>query len=341
MNNVLAAILAVGQVLRVKLEDDPALASALDTIIKGANRGRDLVRGLLNFARKDLKTSQPLDLNRIIREEADLLGRTLRQKIRLEVDLEEGLPLFLGDAGNFGSALMNLCVNAVDAMPQGGVLTLRTRLAGDGWLELCVEDTGAGMAPEVLARAMEPFFTTKDAGKGTGLGLSLVHGTVKAHGGTVTIESEVGRGTRILLRLPALAEPVPAPGGVAAGPSGRKPLQVLLVDDDDLIQATVPLLLRHLGHRPVSARGGEEALELLAGGLEVDVVILDLNMPGLGGEATYLRLRAERSGLPVLVATGFMDPSTDALLHGDPRAGSLSKPYTIEELSRKLEALGQ
>jgi len=338
MNNVLAAILAVGQVVRLKLEDDPGMTSAMDTIIKAANRGRDLVRGLTNFARKDLRAALPLDLNRLVREEADLLERTLRQKVRLEVDLETPLPNFKGEPGNFGSALMNLCVNAVDAMPNGGVLTLRTRKLEDGWLELTVEDTGTGMPPEVVDRAMEPFFTTKELGKGTGLGLAMVHGTVKAHGGILTIKSEVGRGTRISIRLPALEEPGiegDAPGEAGAA---RRSLKVLVVDDDELIQATVPLLLHHLGHQPTSAFSGEEGLDMLGLGLEFDVVILDLNMPGLGGEATYVALRRDHPTLPVLIATGFMDPSTDLLLQGDPLAGSISKPFSIDELSSKLEA---
>jgi len=340
MNNVLAAILAVGQVLRLKLEEDPGMVSALDTIIKAANRGRDLVRGLTNFARKDLRAAAPLDLNAIVRDEQALLERTLRQKVRLEVALEEPLPRFKGEAGNFGSALMNLCVNAVDAMPNGGTLTLRTRNLGDGWLELSVEDTGSGMPPEILSRALEPFFTTKELGQGTGLGLAMVHGTVKAHGGTLEIRSQPGAGTSILIRLPALAGAAEDSAAGAAGPAGRtKSLKVLVVDDDELILATVPLLLHHLGHQPTCAPGGEEGLAILASGLEPDVVILDLNMPGLGGEATYLRLRKAHPHLKVLIATGFMDPSTSLLLKGDPDSGSISKPFSIDELARKLEGL--
>ena len=341
MNNVLAAVLAVAQVLRLKLEEDPSFTSALDTIIKAANRGRDLVRGLTNFARKDLRAAEPLDLNAIVKDEAALLERTLRQKVRLEVDLEASLPRFQGEPGNFGSALMNLCVNAVDAMPGGGVLTLRTRNLGNGWLELRVEDTGTGMSPEVIRRATEPFFTTKEVGKGTGLGLAMVHGMVKAHGGDLDIQSRPGEGTRIRIRLPALAEGILEQASIG-GPGARKTrsLKVLLVDDDELIQATVPLLLQHLGHQPISATSGEEGLALLAdGSVRPDVVILDLNMPGLGGEATYLRLRQGHPHLPILIATGFMDPSTSRLIQGDPDAGCITKPFSIDELSRKLEAL--
>ena len=337
MNNVLAAILAVGEVLSLRQGLDAGMVSALDTILKAGNRGRDLVRGLVNFARKDLRAPQPLDLNQMVRDEAALLERTLRQKIRLVVDLEEPLPPFQGESGNFGSALMNLCVNAVDAMPQNGTLTLRTRHGEPGWIEVVVADTGSGMTPEVLERAMEPFFTTKEAGKGTGLGLAMVHGTVKSHGGVLEIRSQVGQGTSIHIRLPAITERLEGPAADrAAAPRQKGSLKVLVVDDDELIQATVPLLLHHLGHRHLLAASGEEALELLAGDLEVDVVILDLNMPGMGGEATLLGIRQRYPRLPVLVATGYMDPSTSSLVQGDPWTGRIMKPFSVDELRRAL-----
>ena len=338
MNNVLAAILAVTQVLRLKLVGaDPTLAEAMDTILRAGNRGRDLVRGLTNFARKDLRGAEPVDLNQVVQDEADLLGHTLRQKIQLQVDLEPGLPWIMGEPGNLGSALMNLCVNAVDAMPEGGTLTLRTRRLDGDRVELQVEDTGEGMTPEVLGRALEPFYTTKPMGKGTGLGLAMVHGMVKAHGGTLDLQSAKGRGTRISLRLPALHVPAEGPAEApAAPPVPPRALRVLLVDDDELIRATIPALLGHLGHEAVTVASGEASLEQLAGGLQVDVVILDLNMPGLSGEATYRRLRPLYPNLPVLMASGFLEPATEELLKGDPLAASLGKPYLLEELDEKL-----
>jgi CheY-like chemotaxis protein len=313
------------------------MAEALDTILRAGNRGRDMVKGLTNFARKDLRSAEPVDLNQVVREEASLLEHTLRQKIGLRVELASGLPRVLGEPGNIGSALMNLCVNAVDAMEGGGTLTLRTRSLDPDWVELQVEDTGDGMPADVLARALEPFYTTKPMGKGTGLGLAMVHGTVKSHGGTLELQSTPGQGTRIVMRLPALQPEAAAPGGASAGAPGRaRSLRILLVDDDELIRATVPSLLKHLGHEAVSVASGPEALAALAEGLQVDVVLLDLNMPGMNGEITYRRLRPLHPGLPVLMASGFLEPETEALLKGDPKAAFLAKPYLMEELDQKL-----
>jgi CheY-like chemotaxis protein len=181
---------------------------------------------------------------------------------------------------------------------------------------------------------MDPFFTTKPQGKGTGMGLSLVYSAVKAHRGHVELESAPGQGTCVTLRFPCHPEPsgaAPLPGG-SAGEPGRSGLRVLVVDDDELIQATVPQLLEALGHRVDTALSGEEALERLAGGLCPDLVILDMNMPGLGGAATLPRLRALRPELPVLLATGRADQEALDLVAADPHARLLAKPFSLDDL---------
>jgi PAS domain S-box-containing protein len=337
MNNVLAAIQAVTQTLQMSYAADDRLVQSLATIEKASTRGRDLVKGLTNFARKDLREPEPLDLNALVRDEMDLLRRTTLQKVDLVLDLEDRLPWVVGERGILGSALMNLCVNALDAMPKGGSLTLRTRSLG-GQVELAVADSGAGMDPAVLARAMEPFFTTKPVGKGTGLGLAMVYATVKAHGGTVTLQSEPGKGTQVRLCLPAAAGAAKArPEAGTAAPSGVK--AVLVVDDDELIRASVPALVAGSGHRVTTAAGGREALDLLEAGLEVDLVILDLNMPGMSGAETFVQLRRLRPALPVLVATGHLDPEAAELLRRDKLALSIAKPFSLAELDRKMTSL--
>ena len=339
MNNVLAAIQTMVEVLSQRLAADPVTVANLDTINRASRRGRDLVKGLTHFARKDLREPETLDLNAIVREEAELLDRTLLQKTRVVLDLEAGLPAVWGEAGSLGSALMNLCVNAVDAMPQGGTLTLQTR-SQPPWVELRVADTGTGMAPAVLARATEPFFTTKAMGKGTGLGLAMVHGTLKAHGGTLLIQSEVGQGSTLTLRLPALAgQPAARPQAAGAAPMAARPLRVLLVDDDELIRTTLPPMLELAGHHLQTAAGGREALALLEGGLAVDLVVLDLNMPDMNGLETLARLRILRPGLPVLVATGYLDAATADFLQGQPRILTLGKPYSGTELAGRMREL--
>jgi PAS domain S-box-containing protein len=336
MNNVLAAVQAVVQTLRDRHPGEAGLQSDLGLIERAANRGRDLVKGLTNFVRKELEKPEPLDLNALVREVVALLGHTTLQRITLVVDLDETLPAVMGERGALGGALMNLCVNALDAMPEQGTLALRTRGGEDGLVQLLVEDTGRGMPPEILARATEPFFTTKETGKGTGLGLALVYATIKAHGGTLALRSTVGRGSVVEVRLPA-ADGAPAPGLPAAGPPPAPgALRILQVDDDDLILASVPRMLEQAGHRVETAAGGREALERLQAGLDVDVVILDLNMPGMNGLEALDRIRALRPDLPVLLATGFLEPGAEQRLRASGRAMGISKPFSMSELGTAL-----
>lgn len=341
MNNVLAAILGLTSTLQVKCAEDAPVAKALGIILHAANRGRDLVKGLTDFARKGLKESQPLDLNALVRREAELLQRTTLQKVEVQLDLQEDLPQVVGESNSLASALMNLCINALDAMPKGGRLRISTRLQG-GRVLLQVKDSGEGMSPEVLSRALEPFFTTKPVGKGTGLGLSIVYGTVKAHGGSVDIQSQLGEGTTVTLGFPALTETTPeeAPDPVQAALPNRA-LRILLVDDDDLIRASVPTLLESLGHQPEVASGGLEALRRLEAGLTPDLVILDLSMPGMGGPQVLERIRLIHPKLPVLIATGFKTPEVDELMAAHPDIGLLMKPYALEELRTKLGQLAR
>jgi CheY-like chemotaxis protein/anti-sigma regulatory factor (Ser/Thr protein kinase) len=247
----------------------------------------------------------------------------------------------LGEPAALTNAIMNLCVNAVDAMPAGGVLCLQTRTTPAGEVEAIVTDTGLGMAPEVLARAMEPFFTTKPPGKGTGLGLPGVYGTMKAHGGSVQLTSEEGRGTRVVLRFPRYAPEEATPHLLAApAPAGpAEALFILVVDDDPVIQETLPSLLGFLGHRCRLAVGGQEALDLLAGGLQVDLVILDHNMPGLSGADTLVRIREALPQLPVLLSTGFLEPGVEDLTHRFSGVALLYKPYSLAGIRRKLEGM--
>ena len=339
MNNVLAAIQAVTQTLQAVHGEIPDLKAALDTIERAASRGRDLVQGLTNFARKDLRGAERLDLNALVREESEILKRTTLQRVALSLDLEEPLPAVVGERSTLGSALMNLCVNAVDAMPGGGTLTLRTRSLPEGQVELCVQDTGTGMPPDVLARAMEPFFTTKPAGKGTGLGLALVYATASAHGGSFTLESEPGRGTRAQVRLPATTEVRPAQAAPEPEAPSAGPLNLLLVDDEALIREAVPGLLGVLGHRVTTAEGGAEALALLREGLRPDLVILDQNMPGMTGIETLRELRKQHPTLPVLLATGYLESDTAELLRKDGHAKPLSKPFGLKDLRTQIQTL--
>lgn len=344
MNNVLQAIQGMASVLRAKLAGDVALVSGLDIILNASNRGRDLVKNLTDFARKGLQGPQPLDLNQLVRTEVELLQHTTLQRIELRMELGSGLPRILGDPSALSNALMNLCVNALDAMPDKGVLSFRSRMLADGSVTLEIEDSGEGMAPEVLARATEPFFTTKPIGKGTGLGLSGVYGTMKAHGGSMEIHSEPGKGTTVTLRFPACQEP-PEPAPSPVPEPSREPeacLRILLVDDDELIRDSFPDLMNILGHTVVrTASSGSEALGHLEDGLEVDAVVLDQNMPGLSGLETLERLRLSHPALPVILCTGHLDEDARERMRAIPHVRTLLKPYSIKDIRPLLADLAR
>jgi PAS domain S-box-containing protein len=345
MNNVLGAILGLATAhLEIQPPGGPAFR-AFDTISKAALRGGKLVKGLLTFARQSPAEDRELDMNTLLREEVRLLERTTLSKVHLELDLAPGLRPIRGDASALTHAFMNLCVNAVDAMSASGTLTLRTRNVDNDWIEVVVEDTGSGMPQEVLDKALEPFFTTKGVGKGTGLGLSMVYSTVKAHRGQLQLQSEPGRGTCVTLRVPAWRpsapevepEAVPVAAAVLA-PSARS-LRVLVVDDDELVQSSTVALLTLLGHSATAVFSGEAALVELDAGLAADLVILDMNMPGLGGAGTLPRLRARRPTLPVLLSTGRADQTALDLVQAHPHVTLLPKPFSMKDLQAYLDAL--
>jgi PAS domain S-box-containing protein len=343
MNNVLGAILGLASAnIEIQPPGSPTYRS-FETIVKAATRGGEMVRSLLAFARQGQAEDRVLDVNTLLREETHLLERTTLAKVRIGLQLDPGLRPMRGDAGALTHAFMNLCINAVDAMAENGLLTLRTRNVDREWIEVVVEDSGTGMPKEVLERAMEPFFTTKEVGKGTGLGLSMVYSTVKAHKGQIDIQSGPGQGTRVRMRFPA-CQLADLEAATTTGPqtlAATRILNVLLVDDDELIQSSMGTILQTLGHAVVTSPSGEQALEKIAAGFKPDVVILDMNMPGLGGIGTLPRLRAMLPNVPVLLSTGRTDQAALDLAAAHPFVTLLPKPFAIKELQQTLEALGR
>ena len=336
MNNVLAAIMAVSSLIVRKGGEHTRQANL---VLGACERGRDLIKGLMEFARKEVSEADLLDMNELVRKQADLLANTTMQRVRVEIDLAPQVPRVMGSATALTTALMNLCVNALDAMPQGGTLSLRTRILGERAIQVTVEDTGQGMPPEVLSRAMEPFYTTKPTGKGTGLGLSMVFGTVQAHGGHLEIQSQVGHGTCVLITLPLTQNERQASPSLPleVHPTRKGPaLRILLVDDDPMVRETAPALLEELGHRVVLAKGGYEALGQIEHGGHWDAVVLDQNMPDLSGLETLQRLRRLHPNLPVVIATGYADPELLQRLPGLQRLALVAKPYSLEEIQQAL-----
>ena len=338
MNNVLGAILSLASAHLTTQVPASATYQAFETMRDAALRGRGMVKRLLNFARQGPNETRVMDMNSVILEQVRLLEYTTLAQVHLEMELAPALKPIQGDASALAHLFINLCVNSVEAMGEGGTLTLRSRNTPEGRVEVQVEDTGCGMSREVLDRAMVPFFTTKEVGKGTGLGLSIVYTTMKAHGGLLAIRSVLGHGTCITLDFPAAQAEVPAETPLASAPvlASSASLTVLLVDDDDLILRSTAMLVEVLGHKVVTAERGEEALARLSAGLKPDVVILDMNMPGLGGKRTLPKLRSLCPDLPVLLATGRADDEALSLIAAHPRVSLLSKPFTIEELQGEL-----
>lgn len=276
----------------------------------------------------------------MIKDLAHLLRHSTFQRVDIRLQLQEGLPSVMGDGSTLSHAIMNVCVNAVDAMPDGGVLTLETSQSPEGGARIQIRDTGCGMEASVLEKATEPFFTTKEVGKGTGLGLSMVYGAMEAHGGNLKLESQPGVGTTVTLEFPGMEGWAPASASLEQQRVQALQIQkhrILLVDDDELILESTLLLLEHLGHQVELAQSGALALKTLDQGFEPDLVILDMNMPGQTGAEVLPLLRERQPEVPILIATGFNDGKVDDLLARYPKVSSLSKPYTLDEIRQALQ----
>ncbi len=313
MSHVLRSILTQATAMQKGAPDSATLAKGMGTIVRACRKGRTLVRGLLDFARQDVADAKVLDLNEVLVEQLLLLQHAFHPAIRVEKELDPGLSPVRGDALALGGAFLQLFSNAMEAMPQGGALTVRTRRCGENEVEIDVDDTGCGMSKEILDHAMEPFFTTKVQRKGAGLGLPAVYGAVRAHQGEIEIQSAPGRGTQVQIRLPinpAAHHPPPASDSSSDSMTAVQPtggLRILLVDDDDQVQTAVSAQLRRLGHSVTIAEHGRAALNKLEAGLEVDLVLLDIDMPVLDGSKTLPLLRALRPQLPVIIETGKLE----------------------------------
>ena len=339
LNNVLAVILGTATLHSPSTTE----ASALDDfriIATACGHGRSVIKSLLQFARPTLACRAPLDLHTIIREVTVLLENTTRNRIEIITSFTEE-PLWIdGDAGNISHALMNICLNALGAMPDRGTLVLGTAAPAPDEAEVSIQDNGAGMTPEILAHVFEPFFTTKAVDKGTGLGLSMTYGVVKAHGGTIDIASQPGQGTCVKLRFPRIPPPAPGPIADTPGPS-LGGMEVLLVDDDEDVRVLMTRLLMKAGALQVkTAARGEEALALLGPEALPGLVILDQNMPGWSGVETMQRIRSRYPDLPILISSGQPDIENWSEFR-QAKVGVISKPFTLEEIQARLAPLVQ
>jgi PAS domain S-box-containing protein len=349
-NNLLAAILGNLELIEMRLPDD-RLLKLVQAAARSARHGAKLNEQLLAFSRKQHLTPKPVDLNELVAGTQDLLRRALGGTVEVTTALAGDLwPAFV-DPHQLELVILNLAINARDAMPLGGRVIIETRnvkagergrpveLAPGDYVRISVADTGTGMAPEVLARACEPFFTTKELGKGSGLGLAQVYGLAQQSGGGLRIASTLGKGTTVAVYLPrSLAQPCKVtelPDAIGHEGLARR-ARVLVVDDNEDVRDVLVAYLETLGYRTVQAASGRDALELLAeGGDDVDLLMADYAMPGMSGTELMRAARVERPGLPVVVITGYADTTgldgrlDDAIL--------LQKPFRINELAGAIE----
>ena len=347
-NNLLMAVLGSLELLRKRLPDDPQQLRLLDNAIHGAKRGATLTQRMLAFARRQQLDVRPLDLTVLVRNMTDLLRSTLGTDTDIQVQFPLSLKQVVADENQLELALLNLCVNARDAMKSPGRIMIRAQerrvegddisgLAAGDYVCLSISDNGEGMDSETVARATEPFFTTKGVGKGTGLGLSMVHGMTEQMGGRLFLTSKLGEGTTAEICLPAFAgagENTKMPSPETQAMTATRPLRVLAVDDDRLVLFNTAAMLEDLGHAVVEASSGEEALELLQN-QAFDLVITDQAMPKMTGVQLMEAIRAHWPSLPVILATGYAE------LPGgiEVRTPKLSKPFTEKDLAQALTAV--
>jgi len=346
-NNLLSPIIGSLDMLLRRGVGSEREQKLIDGALQSAERAKVLVQRLLAVARRQPLRPAAIDLDLLIRGMSELISSTMGAGVEVHVELPENLPPVTADANQLEMALLNLAVNARDAMPQGGVLKISAaaerasadnprRLRAGRYVRLSVSDTGTGMDEETLSRALDPFFSTKGVGRGTGLGLSMVHGLALQQNGDLTIASCKGAGTTVNLWLPVSAVPVGAndqAGEAAEPPQGSG--TALLVDDEELVRMSTAQMLMDLGYRVVEATTAEEALRVIDGGLCPDLVVTDYKMPGLSGAQLAQQLTARSPNLPVLVVSGYAE--ADGIQPGTPR---LCKPFRQAELAASIAALG-
>jgi signal transduction histidine kinase/ActR/RegA family two-component response regulator len=357
-NNMLAVVLANLNLLKRQIaRGETDVQRFIDGAAEGAERAAHVTQRLLAFARQQPLAPQPIDANKFVSGMSEILRRTLGQEIEVETILAGGLWRTHVDGNELESLLLNLAVNARDAMPTGGKLTIETGnanldeiyvreqvgLAAGQYVLIAVSDTGSGMPPEIIAKAFDPFFTTKATGKGTGLGLSQAYGFVKQSGGHIKIYSEMGHGTTIKIYLPRFHG---ESGSVATQPRlkaqtdlGRSEELILVVEDEERMRLVVEEAFRELGYKVIVAEDAKKALDLLDANPGVSLLFTDVVMPEMSGRELVKEALGRRPDLRVVYTTGF---SRNAVIHNgvlDPDVNFLPKPFTVEDLARKVRSV--
>ena len=358
-NNLLTGI--SGSLERLQTRISQGRIDDLDRYVNAAQgaarRASALTHRLLAFSRRQTLDPKPTDINRLVAGMEELIKRTMGPEISIQPDMGAAVWTILVDPGQLENALLNLCINARDAMPGGGTLRIITdnsrlderaakerEMAPGEYVSLCVSDTGVGMTPEIITRAFDPFYTTKPIGQGTGLGLSMVYGFVRQSGGQVHISSEVGQGATVCLYLPRHLGEAEAADAKAAEP-GEAPRAeqgetVLVVDDETTVRMLVSEVLQDLGYTAIEAGDGAAALTILQSGVRVDLLVTDVGLPGgMNGRQLAEAARLIRRGLRVLFITGYAENAVLSHGHLEPGMQVMTKPFGMEALATRIRAL--
>jgi len=350
-NNLLGVILGFASIVRLRLAPSDPLLEFMKMIEQSAQRGSELTRQLLGLARQGKCESAPIRVGEVVGRVVKIIANTFDRRIQIQTRTESGPLWVAANPAQFEQAILNLCINARDAMPEGGVLTLESSWValGEGdpslpsrclpgkYARLTVRDTGVGMAPQLLGRIFDPFFTTKEPGRGSGLGLSMVYGMVSSAGGFVQVESQLGLGSAFSIHLPLKAPPLEqrtaARNAVLEAGSGT----VLVVDDEPMVLAFVEVGLKRLGYHVLTAVDGRQACEVYSShSREIDIVLLDLVMPGITGLEACRRLREINPNVKVILSSGYSSDEVSGEARQAGALGFIGKPYSLEELSGAL-----
>ena len=348
-NNILTSILGSTSIMKRKMRHDDHWYRFADIIETAARRGASLTRQLLTFARKSNVQFRPIVVNDIIEETLHLFERSTDKTILIEKKMTDEMSIIHGDDGQLQQAFLNLLINARDAMPDGGTITVQSlhkhveedrtatpEIRKGLYVAVSITDTGIGMDKKTLQQIFEPFFTTKDVGKGTGLGLSVVYGVVNSHNGFVNVQSEPGHGSEFTMHFPIIPATENLHQPVRLSKLERGTERVLVIDDEKDVAAIISGMLESLGYQVTHVDSGQKAINLYKKKIRFDVVILDLNMPKMSGKETFIKLKKIDPDVRVVISTGYGDRVIDASLGKAAGDTFLQKPYQVEELSKIL-----
>ena len=350
-NNLLGVILGFASIVRLRLAPSVPLVEFVKMIEQSAQRGSELTRQLLGLARQGKQEALPIRVGDVLGRVVKIIASTFDRRIQVQTRSQSG-PLWVdANPAQFEQAVLNLCINGRDAMPEGGVLTLEnsrvvhrendpvlpSRCPPGSYACITVRDTGVGMPPQVLSRIFDPFFTTKEPGKGSGLGLSMVYGMASSAGGFVQVASEVGRGSAFSLHLPLKPPPVEQRSLARSSSLEAGSGTVLVVDDEPMVLAFTREGLKRLGYDVLTAADGQQACEVFQSHSgQIDIVLLDLVMPGITGLETCRRLHEIKPGLKVILSSGYTSAEVVREARQAGAVGFIGKPYSLEELSAAL-----